>query len=207
MADEIKDVKGDTDGVEDDKDLDVKKEEIKEEDGKGEADTKEEDGKADDSKDEGAPDTYESFTLPEGMEVDKELVGEFGDVAKELKLSQTQAQKVVDLQTKTMTRAGELLQERWEGTQKEWRESTENDKEYGGKGLDESLVFAKKAIEVFGNDAFAEAMESTGMGNHPEMLRFLWKVGKSTGEDGILKGGVEAGAPKDLASRIFPNMK
>jgi len=209
MADEIEDVKGDTENVEDDKkELDEKKEEEKkEEDGKGETDTKEEDGKADDSEDEGAPDTYEDFKLPEGMEVDDELVKDFKEIAKEGKLSQATAQKVVDLQTKTMTRAGEELTERWEKTQKEWREETENDGEYGGKDLDKSVAFAKTAITSFGNDKFAELMESTGMGNHPEMLRFLWNVGKATGEDGILKGGVAPEGPKDLASRIFPKMK
>lgn len=208
MTDEIKNVKDDTDNVQDDKELDEKKEEEKkEDDGKGEADTKDKDGKADESEDEGAPDTYEDFTLPEGMEVDKELATEFKELAKNRNWSQKEAQEVVDLQTKAMIRAGEIMTERWASTQKEWRESTENDKEYGRKNLDDTLVFAKEAIKSFGNDAFSEVMESTGMGNHPEMLRFLWKVGKSVSEDDILKGGTDTGTPKDLASRIYPNMK
>ena len=179
------------------------KEEKKEE----KAETKDEGSEADESKDEGAPETYEDFNLPEGFESDKELMDEFKVLAKEENWSQEKAQKLVDLQNKAMTHAGETLKQRWNNTQKEWRESTENDKAFGGDKLDESLVFAKSAIKKFGNDAFSEILESTGMGNHPEVVRFLYKIGKSISEDDIMAGRAAASGPKDPAKILFPDMK
>ena len=102
-------------------DEDVKKEEEKKEE---KAETKDEDSKADESKDKGAPETYSDFTLSEGIEPDKEAMDEFKMLAKEENWSQEKAQKLVDLQNKAMTRAGDTLKQRWNDTQKEWREST-----------------------------------------------------------------------------------
>ncbi len=191
-------------GNEEAQDEGVKKEEEKTEE---KTETKDEGSEADESKDEGAPETYEDFNLPEGFESDKELMDEFKVLAKEENWSQEKAQKLVDLQNKAMTRAGDTLKQRWNDTQKEWRESTENDKTFGGDKLDESLVFAKSAIKKFGNDAFSEMLESTGMGNHPEVVRFLYKIGKSISEDDIMAGRAAASGPKDPAKILFPDMK
>jgi len=169
--------------------------------------TKDEGSEADESKDEGAPETYSDFTLSEGIAADKEAMDEFKTLAKEENWSQEKAQKLVDLQNKAMIRAGDTLKQRWHDTQKEWRDSTENDKAFGGDKLDESLVFAKSAIKKFGNDAFSEMLESTGMGNHPEIVRFLYKIGKSISEDDIMAGRAASSGSKDPAKTLFPNMK
>jgi len=186
-----------------DKDVKNKEEEKKEE----KAETKDEGSEADESKDEGAPETYSDFTLSEGIETDKATMDEFKVLAKEENWSQEKAQKLVDLQNKAMIRVGDTLKQRWNGVQKEWRESTENDKAFGGDKLDESLVFAKSAIKKFGNDAFTEMLENTGMGNHPEVVRFLYKIGKSISEDDIMAGRAAASGPKDPAKILFPDMK
>ena len=44
----------------------------------------------------GAPEKYEAFTLPEGYEVDEQLLNEFTPTLKELGLTQAAAQKVMD---------------------------------------------------------------------------------------------------------------
>lgn len=195
---------------EDGQDKDVKKEEEKKE-GKEEQssspEAKDEDSEADESKDEGAPETYSDFTLSEGIEADEATMDEFKTLAKEENWSQEKAQKLVDLQNKAMIRVGDTLKQRWADTQKEWRESTENDKAFGGEKLDESLVFAKSAMKKFGNDAFSEMLESTGMGNHPEVVRFLYKIGKSISEDDIMAGRAAASKGKDPAHALFPDMK
>lgn len=195
------DVKDDTDDVQD-KDVEEKEEKTEEK-----AETKDEGSEADESKDEGAPETYSDFTLSEGIEADEATMDEFKVLAKEENWSQEKAQKLVDLQNKAMIRAGDTLKQSWKDTQKEWRDSTENDKVFGGDKLDESLVFAKSAIKKFGNDAFSEMLESTGMGNHPEVVRFLYKIGKSISEDDIMAGRAAASGSKDPAKTLFPNMK
>ena len=66
----------------------------------GEGDGKSEDAdKGDKDKNEAAPEKYEDFKLPEGMEVNTDLLDKATPVFKELNLTQDQAQKMVDLQT------------------------------------------------------------------------------------------------------------
>ena len=46
---------------------------------------------------QGAPDEYADFTLPEGIEIDPDGLGNLKALAKDLNLTQEQAQKVADL--------------------------------------------------------------------------------------------------------------
>lgn len=169
-------------------------------------DEKSEDEKDDKDKEEGAPDEYD-FTMPEGMEemVDKDAMEAFSEFAKEHNLSQEDAQKVVDIQTDIMKRIGERYQEEYAELSNEWREAAKNDKEYGGEKFEENLGYAKKALETFGGEDLIEALEVTGMGNHPELIRFAVNVGKMISEDGVMTGN-KAAKETDPAKVLFPNM-
>ena len=46
-----------------------------------------------------APEAYEDFTLPEGMEMDADVLGEFQSLAKELNIPQAKPQQLTDFQT------------------------------------------------------------------------------------------------------------
>lgn len=199
------DKKDGVDKKEDKADASDKGEQDKKED---KSDTKDKDSEADKSKDEDkSDDEYGELKLPEGVELDKEAMTEFKGVAKELELSKEGAQKLVDLQAKLMTKAGESMTEAWSKIQTEWREKAQADKEYGGKAFKENVGLAQKAIKTFGSKEFSEALESTGMGNHPELIRFLVKVGKEISEDGIMNNGNKGGGEKkDAASILFPDM-
>lgn len=169
------------------------------------ADT-DEDSDADKSKDEGAPETYEDFSLPEGFEANNEILGDFTKFAKEHDMSQADAQKLIDMQTKVQAQIPKMLEAEWDKTQDKWQEATKNDKEYGGKELDTSLSLAKKALDKYASDEFREALEVTGMGNHPELIRMLVNVGKGISEDDVLTKGTAPGGDKSAADILFPDM-
>jgi hypothetical protein len=151
-------------------------------------DEKSEDGDADKDKD-GAPEEYSEFTLPEGMELDAELLAEATPLLKELGATQEQAQKLVDLQAKSVTDFVEAQSKAWADRLSEWKEVRENDAEYGKGKYDESLAIARSAMREVGGPELAKALEETGVGNHPEFIRFFYRVGKAIGEDGIEIGG------------------
>lgn len=159
---------------------------------------------ADAEKPTGAPETYEDFTIPEGMEVDKDALAKFGPLAKELNLTQEQAQAFVDIYTTRMQDMNEATVEAWTKVREGWVTDGKADKEFGGANYDTNVATAKKAIEKFGGDSFREALNTTGMGDHPEMIRFLWKVGQAISEDGVLPGNA-TGPEKTLAQRLFPS--
>jgi hypothetical protein len=170
------------------------------------AEAKDKDSQADKSKDEGAPEAYESFTFPEGIEADGEVLEDFKQAARELNLSQKNAQKLIDLQTKLATKSATQMQEQFSKVVDEWRSQATADKEYGGKEFEANLGVAKKALDKFGTDEFKKAINDTSFGNHPELIRFIYRVGKAMSEDGVLNGGTGNSGSRDPAKILFPDM-
>jgi len=181
-------------------------------DGEAPAEKKKEAGEAEKGKDttgdkpEEAPETYDKFTLPDGMEMTDDQLNQATEVFKDLALSQTQAQKLVDFETKLSAQKDAGIQSAWDQVNQGWVEESKADSEFGGEKLTASLVTAKAARDAYGNDKFTEMLEITGVGNHPEMIRFLAKVGKDVSEDQILQGRKLGGTEKDAAKTLFPDM-
>lgn len=169
------------------------------------ASKKPEDGKTDKGK-EGAPEKYE-FKLPEGAQVDEALLGKFTPLAKELNLSQEGAQKLVDLYAEAQGQAMKTVTGHWDNLNKEWQGKVNSDKEYGGADLDKNVAIAKLAIDKFGTPELKDALNLTGVGNHPEVVRFFYRVGKAISDDKFDTGnGKTNSAPEDKAKLLFPSM-
>lgn len=140
---------------------------------------------------------------PEGIEA--KSVEQFTEVAKEMKLTPADAQKLVDWYAKTAQAKGQDMAKVWEDTNTGWVNSAKADKEIGGDKFDASVTGAKQALAKFGNDGFKEALSLTGMGNHPEMVRFLFKVSKAMAEDKPVTGQTAGEKPASIAKLLFPN--
>lgn len=139
-----------------------------------------------DKKPEGAPEAYE-FKAPEGGELDKEAVSQFEPIARELNLSQEQAQKLVDLYgTKVMPQLMKQQAETWQKQVADWGTAAKEDAEIGGDKFDGNLTRAKQAMDKFATPQLREFLESTGMGNHPELIRVFVKVGAAMSEDSLV---------------------
>lgn len=167
----------------------------------GETDTKTEDSKTDKDKVDGAPENYTDFSLPDGVELDTDLMSRFGDIAKTLNLTQEQAQELVDLQTSSLGDYAKDQTKAWDTLKEEWATAAKTDKEFGGAAFNENLATARKAVDQFGTPELKEMFDITGTGNHPEVLRFLWKIGKAISEDSIRVGS--ANNTVDAASLIY----
>ena len=150
---------------------------------------------------EAEPVEYE-FEFPEDVVVDDELVGKFKAVAQGLKLSKEGAQEIINLQIE----AQKAQLESWNTTVKQWREAAESDKEVGGKAFKENVAVARQALKEFGTPELREAMDVYGIGNHPEFIRFLYRVGKQMSDDKVVVGGNPKGEAKDLARSLYPSM-
>lgn len=172
------------------------------EDGEADEGEKPKDGETD-KDDKGAPAEYETFTVPEGMEVDKEALAAFAPLAKELKLTQEQAQKFVDLQSTHAQQVAKTQQDEWASVRDEWRKAARADKEIGGERFGESAGLSKKALDVFGTPELAEALKVTGTGDHPEFVRFFARVGKAVADDKISFGQPAGEQPKSRAQVLF----
>ena len=63
----------------------------------------------------------------------------------------------------------------------EWASETRADPELS-KGFDRNIAMAESALKKFGDDTLITMLRTTGLGNHPAVIKFCWKVGKALGE-------------------------
>ena len=145
---------------------------------------------------QGAPETYDDFAAPEGMELHAETLDAFKAFAKDRNLPQAAAQSLVDMATGLVANAQSAQAEAFAEQANQWREATLKDPEFGGAKLAESLPLAVRARDQFGTPALKELLDASRLGDHPEVVRFFYNVGKATSEDGFVPGGTKtASAP------------
>lgn len=174
----------------------------------GNGDGKTETSDGDKSKDDAdrVPDQYEDFTMPDGVEMQAEVSGEFKALAKEFGLSQAKAQKVADLGAKLVQNFTAQQAEAVAAEQANWANASRSDKEFGGDNLKANLGIAKAALEKFGTPELKTLLNESALGNHPEVIRLLHRVGKAVSEDtSSVRGGATAPAPS--ATSMYPNSK
>lgn len=139
----------------------------------------------DEKKPEGAPETYE-FKAAEGVELDTEALKDFEPVARELNLTNEQAQKLVDAYPKILAGVQQRQVEAWQKQTQDWAADVKADKEIGGDKLTASLSKAQQALETFGTPQLKEYLNETGLGNHPELVKAFVKIGKAMSEDNMV---------------------
>lgn len=133
--------------------------------------------KAEDKAD-GAPEAYEDFALPEGVELNDETLTDYKAMAKELNLSQDAAQKLVEFGTTRLKEAAEAPYKLWADTQRQWQADIKSDPDIGGTKLESSLSLAARAIDASEGNALREGLSFTGFGNNPAAVRHFVEVGR-----------------------------
>lgn len=139
------------------------------------------------------PETYQPFTLPEGMALDQAALDQFTPVARELGLTQEQAQKLVGLYAGQMAQVQEMAGQAWQQQRQEWQTAARRDPEFGGAKFDENLSLAKRALDQFGGPDLIEALNVTGAGDHPAVLKMFAAVARATGDHKLVSPGASAG--------------
>lgn len=153
-----------------------------------------------------APEKYE-FTAPEGAELDSKAVEIFEPVARELDLSNEQAQKLAGLWPQLQEQMQQRQAESWGQQVEKWAADTKTDKEIGGDKLTAAVGHAQKALDTFASKEFREFLDTTGLGNHPEMVRAFAKVGKLMSEDSFVTGQANGSPKNDLVEAFYPSKK
>lgn len=155
----------------------------------------------------GAPEEYADFTVPEGMTLDTEAIGELKVLAKEKNLGQEDTQKFVDLGAKIVQKVESQYKDQIANVQAGWLEATKTDKEFGGDNLQENVAVAKKALDAFGTPELSKLLTESGLGNNPEIIRVLYRVGKAVSEDRLVPGDKKPGGAGKTAADTFYDKK
>jgi hypothetical protein len=139
--------------------------------------------------------------LPEGIELDQASLDNFKALVNDKALTPAQrAQKVVDLAVKREADRLEMHTQRVAA----WADEVKADKDLGGDKLEETLSVARKAIDL-GTPELKEFLNTSGLGNHPAVVRWAYAVGKALSEDHFVPGNGGNPPSSDHASRLYGN--
>ena len=150
------------------------------------------------------PDRYD-LKMPEGVEPDAALLEKATPLFKELKLTGEQAQKLSDLYADKLAETRKVQLDAWNGGLEGWRSAAKADAEIGGAKFAENVGAARSALDRFGTPELKQALDEYGLGNHPELIRFCFRVGKALAEDRLVDGRRGAGSA-DPAKVLYPSM-
>lgn len=126
----------------------------------------------------------EKLTLPEGFDRTEANAPytSFVSMAKEIGLSAGQAQKLVDFHLEHTKAASAALENQWTQTQDGWISEVKADKEIGNIDTLRRTIGKLTSNAEFTDPKFEEALALTGAGNHPAVLRTLFRWAKALGE-------------------------
>jgi hypothetical protein len=158
------------------------------------------------------PEAYE-LTAPEGMTIDADMLTEATPIFKELGLSNEAASKVLPLAQSLIAKTQDATVQQFidQGNQqrKAWLEEAKADPEIGGNKWDATLHTAGRGLDALGygeGSALRTLLNETGLGNHPEMIKAMAKIGGMVGEDGdFVRADAGAQVKQSREEVLYPN--
>lgn len=155
----------------------------------------------------------EKLTLPEGFDKGEHF-DQFVEWSKEAGINQPQAEKLVGLYADAVKKQFEATSQAWEKTNADWQAEVKADKELGGANLTTVKQTISKVLDNpdLADPKFREALDLTGAGNNPAVIRTLYRLSKALTEGASIAGGPPArngsgelaNAPKSLADAFYP---
>lgn len=148
--------------------------------------------------------TTESFTLPEGMNVDKGLLEGFASFASETKIPVEQAQKMVDLFVKQQTEAQQKVEAEHNAQREAWRTEV-----LARPNAQEQLQHARKALnQLVPEGETRKFFTESWLSDYPPMVDLLSKVGMLLREDSTSTPRAPSVAKTTSGARaLFPTMQ
>lgn len=148
------------------------------------------------------------LTMPEGVTLDQALLDKLAPDFKAAGLTHKQAQALADKYIEQQRADGQAQVEAWQKMTSDWVNEAKADAEIGGPKWDATVKAATGVVAKFGNEKFSEFLNSSGAGNHPEMIRLMAKVGAVIGEDRpAISETPNAAKPLDTSAVLYPNDK
>ena len=162
---------------------------------------------------EGPPEAYE-LTAPEGITLDAEAVELATPVFKDLGLNNEQANKLMpvaaDFAKRIQEKSQQAVMSEVMAQRAAWAEEAQNDPDIGGAKFAETMALSAKALDTLGypkGSPFRTFLTDSGLGNHPEMIRAMRRIGEAVGEDNnFVRADPGAQTRKSDAEVFYPKL-
>jgi hypothetical protein len=139
---------------------------------------------------------------PEGSDLSQAEIDEVLNLAKENNLTQEQAQKIVDARASSISGYVSRTMDKHKEQIKAWGESIKADKELGGENYSKTVELAKRAIDKYASPALKKALDDSGYGNHPELVRVFKRFGETISDSKMVHGSKSQATAK-FAHEVF----
>ncbi len=148
------------------------------------------------------PEKYD-LKIPDGSPLGQAQLDKISQLAKEKGLSNEEAQALVDDKHAVVEDYKRQQDESVQSVKDGWITSVKNDKEIGGENFNRSVELSKRVVEKFGSEKLVQELESTGLGNHPELVRAFSRIGKAMDADKWIPAGNPGAGKKSTAQKLY----
>ena len=152
--------------------------------------------------DKDVPEKYD-LKLPKDSLLNDEAIKTVADFAKSKKLTQDQAQSILERENALAIQGQDNQEKQVEKAKADWLEQSKSDKEFGGDKFKETQELAYRAVDKYGNKALKDALNETGLGNHPEWVRFAKNIGKAMADDKLVTGAPGGTGQKKSTAEVL----
>lgn len=137
------------------------------------------------------PDKYQVPTegMPEGVQLPEERIKGFFEVAHAHNVPAQAAAAIVRWYAESTAADQQAMSQSTEDFKAKSIQQLKDDPNFGGEAFDQNVRLAQNALGEFFGDEFKQYLEDTGLGNHPDMVRGMARVGRALASDEILGGG------------------
>lgn len=154
-----------------------------------------------------------ALKLPEGFSTDDKVLGSFTALLADTKMSgQERAQALLDMHTSALQAAAEMPSKAWNEVTMNWHKEIAQDRTIGTGDLKNPLkadvkTAIAKVLDKYGGEDLRSALDITGAGHNPAMIRFVNKIAPLLVETSKhVQGTAPAQArPRTAASALYPD--
>jgi hypothetical protein len=145
-----------------------------------------------------------ALAVPAGMDPDEPLLGAFKEIAAKHGLSLAAAQDIVDMVAPKFAEALTQPYQLWKKTQDAWQVEAKTDPEFGGADFARNMASIAKVLDQYGDPKLRDALNVTGAGNHPAIIRSFWRIAQILTEPSHVAAAKPASLSKDPAGVMYP---
>lgn len=145
--------------------------------------------------------------LPDGSQVAPEYVDQVVSFAKENKLSNEQAQAILNRDSGSVSSFVEAQKAQLTKNAEAWKNAVVADPEIGGDNYKKNVDLAVSVMKRFGTPELSKVLEETQFGNHPEVIRALARIGKAMTPDQLVLPGQQPPGKKAIEDVFYPASK
>ncbi len=151
------------------------------------------------------PESY-VFEFSDNTLIDQDLMQDFKNFAAQNNMNVESAKQMAKFYESYVQKQQANQGQKLNAAQTTMEQQCINDAEFGGAKLHDNLRYARAALTKFDNGQLVKILNSSGFGSHPEVIRFMYRVGKALAEKDMVSG-LKAQREPSAAELFYPSMK